>query len=250
MGVLQQPYTTLGTLERLGIQTKAIQALSLLTRRDAIKGASGLLEAPLRTRHMPRFLVEHDPDFDDLSGMTGGAAPVWSLAPAGPVMTCRPMDVALTFPVGGVVGAQGITYTLNIEAGARGSAPSAAKPFPLEGVLLVGGYPFQLPVGAVVNAGDSLLFSLRTDAGLMTATALLAAATLLNARGVDPDTQETLDKSRADAWAWVRSIATGDGDLDKAADATPQKQEGGFRFKHGREQKSAYGWVDDGGHDR
>lgn len=247
MGVLQQPFCSLGTLERVGIATKAIQAFSLLARRDAVKGASGLLEAPLRTRNMPRFQVEHDPDYDDLSGMTGGAVPIWSLDPAGPIGTCRPMDVQIAFPAGGVVGVVGITYTVNVEAGASGSTATAPAAFPLSGILQVGGYPFQLPVGAVINSGDTIFYCLRTDAGLSTSTALLAAALLINARGVDPKTMEQLDKGRAEAWAWVRSIATGDGDLDKGADATPNKQEGGFRFKATREQHDAYGWLDRGG---
>lgn len=245
MSVLQQPFCTLGNVERLGFNTNAIQRLSLLQRRDAIKGASGLLEPALRTRHKPPFLVEHDPDFDDLAGMTGGAAPIWSLEPAGPVGVARPLDIALAFPAGGVVGTAGITYTLNLEATAFGSVASAAKAFPLSGELSIGGYPFALPIGATVNAGDALFFCLRTDAGLSTATAMMAAWLLLNARGVDPKTQIDLADIKATAEAWAESIADGSGALDKAADATPKKQEGGFRFKAGREQQDAYGWVSD-----
>lgn len=243
MAVLQQPFCTLGNVERLGINTKAIQALPLLGRRDAVKGASGLLEPALRTRHAPRFLVEHDPDFDDLAGMTGGAVPVWSLQAAGPVGLVRPMDVALAFPAGGVVGQAGITYTLNLDASAYGTVAGAAKAFPLSGELDIGGYPFALPVGATITTGDSLFFCLRTDAGLTTATAMLAAWILLHARGLDPKFLDDLAGAKETAEAWARSIATGDGALDKNADSTPNKQEGGFRYKASREQKDAYGWV-------
>lgn len=243
MGVLQQPFCTLGNVERLGIATKAIQALPLLQRRDAIKAASGLLEPALRTRHAPRFLVEHDPDFDDLSGMTGGAVPIWSTDAAGPIMQCRPMDVGLAFPTGGVVGNPGVTYTLNTDASAYGTTAGPAAPFPLSGELTIGGYPFALQLGATINNGDALFFCLRTDAGLTAAAALLAAWLLLHGRGVDPKTMEDLAAAKETAEAWARGIAKGDGDLDKAADATPQKQEGGFRYKAGREQHDPYGWL-------
>ncbi len=245
MSLLQQPYCTLGNLERLGIATKALQALPLLSRRDAIKGASGLLEPALRTRHKPPFLVEHDPDFDDTSGMLGGAVPAWSLAPAGPVGTVRPMDVALAFPAGGIVGASGITYTLNTDAGAYGSTPSGSLAFPLSGLLPIGGYPFRLAIGATVTAGDALFFCLRTNAGLTSSAAFLAAWILLHARGVDPKTEADLLEGKKTAEAWVKAIATGDGDLDRGADATPNKQEGGVRFKTGRAVRDAYGWVND-----
>ena len=246
MAVLQQPYTTLAHLEHVAIATKAIQALPVVQRRDAIKSASGLLEAALRTRHKPPWLVEHDPDFDDLSGMTGGALPIWTLEAAGPILPggqARPMDVQVTFPAGGFVGAAGITYNVNADAGAYATSAGPTLPFPVSGIVPIGGYPFQLPIGAAVNAGDSLLFSLRTDAGLMTAAALLAAWLLLHARGVDAATLADMQKAKDTAEAWVKSIATGDGDLDKGADATPTIQEGGVRFKRGREQKDAFGWV-------
>jgi len=246
MSVLQQPYATLGNLERLGIATKALQDLPLLMRRDALKTASGLIEPYLRKRHLPPFLVEHDPDFDDITGMTGGAVPVWSLDPAGPITPggqARPMDVLIQFPAGGTVGSPGITYNVNIEAGGRGSTPGPVLPFPLTGIVTIGGYPFQLPLGATVSNGDSCFFALRTDAGLTGACAFKAAWILLNARGVDPKTMETLEKGNAAADAWCKLVAEGGGDLGAGVDATPTIQEGGSRFAQTRAQRDAYGWV-------
>ena len=259
MSVLQQPYGTLGNLERLGIATKAIQGLPVLTRRDALKTASGLLEPFLVKRHKPPFQVEHDPDFDDISNMTGGAVPIWSLAPAGPITPggqARPMDVLVTVPAGGTVGAVGGTYNVTgPDAGAWNTSavpampPGPTLPFPLTGTILVGGYPVQLPVGALVNAGDILFFSLRTDAGLTGAAVMKAAWIVLGARGLDPVTQKTLAEGNAAADAWAKAVATGDGDLLKGIDAAPTIQTGGNRFKAGPEQKSPYGWVTRRGYD-
>ena len=253
MSVLQQPYGTLGNLERLGLATKSLQALPVLTRRDAGKAAAGLIEPYLRKRHLPPFVVEHDPDFDDLSGMTGGAVPIWSLADAGPVTPggqARPMDVLITFPVGGTVGAPGITYNVTApDAGAYNTSAvpqipaGPTLPFPLTGIVTIGGYPFQLPLGATVSPGDSVFYCLRTDAGLTGAWSMKAAWLILNARGVDPKTQETLEKVNAAADTWCKAVAEGGGDLGALVDATPAIQEGGSRFAQGRAQRDAYGWV-------
>lgn len=254
MSVLQQPYHTLGNLERLGVATKAIQALPVLQRRDAAKAAAGLLEPYLRKRHLPPFVVEHDPDFDDLSNMTGGAVPIWSLAAAGPVTVggqARPMDVLIAFPTGGVVGAPGITYAVTApDAGAYNTSavpvmpPGPTLAFPLTGIIMAGGYPFQLPLGATVAAGDSCFYCLRTDAGLTGAATFKTAWILLGARGTDPVTKEQLAAGNAAADAWGVAVSIGPADLGALIDATPAIQEGGTRFKAGREQKSAYGWVD------
>jgi hypothetical protein len=243
MSILQQPFCTLGNLERVGINTNAIRTFTVLQRRDAVKGASGMLEPALRKRHEPPFVVQHDPDFDDLAGMTGGAVPIWSPDPAGPVGTARPMDVLVAFPAGGIVGQPGITFTVNVDATAYGTAPGPAQPFPLSGDVQIGGYSWALPLGATVTDGDSLFYCLRTDAGLQQATAMYACWILLNARGKDPKSDVDLAKVLTEAKEWARSIASGEGDLDKGADATPQRQEGGVRFKAGRAQKDPYGWV-------
>lgn len=246
MSVLQQPYGTLGNLERLGIATKAIQALPVLTRRDGMKTASGLIEPFLRKRHLPPFVVEHDPDFDDFTAFTGSASPVWSLADAGPITPggqARPMDIQIVFPVGGTVGAPGITYAANTEAGAFGTTVGAAQAFPTTGIVTIGGYPFQLQIGGTVNAGDSVVYSLRTDAGLTGAATMKCAWLLLNARGVDPKTLETLEKANAAADAWAKAVAEGGGDLGALVDATPTIQEGGSRFARTRAQRDPYGWV-------
>jgi hypothetical protein len=253
VSVLQQPYATLGNLERLGVATKALQGLPVLTRRDALKSVSGLMEPYLQKRHKPPFEVEHDPDFDDLSGMTGGAVPIWSLEPAGPVTPggqARPMDVLVAFPAGGTVGVAGITYCVTApDAGAYNSQavpvmpPGPTLPFPVSGIVTIGGYPFQLPIGATVNPGDSLCFMLRTDAGLTGACSAWAAYVLLNARGTDPKTQETLAAGKVDAVAWCKAVAGGEADIDKSAGSNPKVQHGGTRFKHGPEQQDAYAWV-------
>lgn len=253
MGFLQQPFCTLGNVERTGIATKAIQALPLLTRRDAVKQASGLIEPYLRKRHLPPFVVAHDPDFDDLSGMTGGAVPIWSLAEALPVALggqARPADILVAFPAGGTVGTPGITYQVTApDAGAFNTSLSPTMPpgpvqaFPLNGIVEILGYPFQLPIGATVAPGDSCFYCLRTDAGLTGVAVGLAAFLMLNARGVDPKTGETLAAQLERVDKWAKAVADGDADLGKDADATPTVQEGGVRFKASREQKSAYGWV-------
>ncbi len=253
MSVLQQPYATLGNLERLAIATKALQALPVLQRRDALKTASGLLEPFLVKRHRPPFEVEHDPDFDDLSNMTGGAVPIWSLVSADPITPggqARPMDILVTFPAGGTVGAPGITYNVTApDAGAFNTTavpvmpPGPTLPFPLSGLVTIGGYPFELPAGAVVNAGDSIYWCLRTDAGLTGAACMKASWLLRNALGIDPKTQETLEKVNAAADAWGKAVADGDGDLRKGIDAAPNIQTGGTRFKAGPEQRDAYAWV-------
>ena len=253
MAVLQQPFATLGSLERLGIATKAIQMLPVLTRREGLKTASGDMEPFIRKRHLLPWMVAHDPDFDDLSGMTGGAVPIWSLAPAGPMTPggqARPMDVLVVFPAGGTVGVPGITYNVTApDAGAYNTSsvptmpPGPTRPFPVSGIVTIGGYPFELPLGATVASGDACYFRLVTDPGLALACVRKAAWILLAARGVDPKTQETLKAGEDAAQAWCKAIADGDADLAKLEDASPTVQEGGVRFKAGREQKSAYGWV-------
>jgi hypothetical protein len=249
----QQPFATLGNLERLGLATKALQALPVLWRRDGIKTASGIIEPYLRKRHLPPFVVEHDPDFDDLSGFTGNAQPIWSLAAAGPITPggqARPMDVLVAFPAGGTVGVPGITYNVTApDAGAYNTSTvptmpaGPTLPFPLTGIVTIGGYPFELALGGTVNPGDAIFFCLRTDAGLTGACILKTAFILLNARGVDPKTQETLKDGNAACDKWCEDVASGKGDLGKDADASPTIQEGGVRFKAGREQRDPYGWL-------
>lgn len=253
MSVLQQPYATLGNLERLGLATQALKALSVLARRDALKTASGLIEPYLRKRHLPPFVVEHDPDFDDLSGFTGSAVPIWSLAAAGgitPGGQARPMDILIAFPTGGTVGAPGIQYNVTApDALAFNTVASPTMPtgptldFPTSGIVTIGGYPFQLELGGTVGDGDAIFYCLRTDAGLTGACVMKAAWILLNNRGPDPGTKQLLAEGNAAADAWAKAVADGDGDLDKLADATPTIQEGGTRFKAGREQRDAYGWL-------
>jgi hypothetical protein len=91
-----------------------------------------------------------------------------------------------------------------------------------------------------VNDGDVFTFSLITDPGVAMATAQLAAYTLLHNRGLDPKTEQDLGTFYDAAMAFARALGAGEGDLEKAEDATPNVSELGPR---GSGQKSPWDWL-------
>ena len=231
---MNEVYATPRDLEELGLAGDRLQAVSIARRRRTLKAATATLYPYCRKRH-DLLVVRLDDDDVDTSGMTGGAIPVITLAP-GPTVV---QDVRVAFTAG-TVGVAGINYTLDRNAGAQGSAPGAASALPLDGVITIDGIAFTLPAGGDVAAGDAFTYSTRVDAGVCRGVCKIAAADILLADGIDPDTKMLLEDGRKATMEWALDISKGAAELPHDADRTPKKREGGVRY-HG--QTDAYAWA-------
>ena len=235
----QQTFATARDLEELGIAREAIQVIPLAQRKRALKAASGTLAPYLRKRNTLPLAPVLDPDDLDVSGMTGGAGVTYAPAATAPT---NARDVAITFTAG-TVGTAGITYQVDLDAGAYGSAQGSALALPTDGTITIDGYTFTLAAGATVNAGDVLAYSQRVDSGAAAAVCQVAAFLLLGSRGIDPSTMETLKSQNDAAIAWAKDIAKGEADLAVDADATPARAEAGPRYTG---QRSPWEWLNNG----
>lgn len=236
MGVKQEVFATPRDLEEGGRAREALQQIGIAERRRALKRASGFLAPYIRKRNALPLTVELDADDWDTTGMTGGAVPTITLAKPTLVQDVRAVFTA------GTVGQPGITYAIDVNAGAYGSAVGASIALPLSGVITIDGCVFVLPAGGTTVNGDSFTFSTRVDAGVARATVMVAAWDLLGHGGsaIDSDLRRELQDAHDVAVRWARDLGKGDGDLEPRGDATPDRREGGFRFFG---QRDAYEWV-------
>lgn len=216
--MLQQLFASPRMLELLGLSRARLSQVPIAQRRLALKGASGFFAPWLRKRNQLPLVVELDPEELDVAGMTGGATVTASrVAPAQ-----RVADVAVRFTSGGAP--PGLAFTTNLYHGASGSTFNGpAGSLDSSGAVEIDGQRFV--VAGTVNAGDVFAFSLVTDPGVAMATAMLAAYTLLHNRGLDPKTEQDLGTFYDAAMAFARSLGAGEADLEKTADATPDRAE-------------------------
>jgi hypothetical protein len=196
------------TLERLGVAQKAIQALSLAQRLEALEAATGEIAPFLRKRYPLPLRPTLKVRALDASGMTGGATAAWSGGPASLV------DDYL------VIFAAGPTYAITTSAGAYGAA--AGRSLPWTGSVTVDGYTLALT--GTISPGDTYAWStaIVQDPGIAFAVARIAAAALLVGRGVDPKTEQTLSAGRDAAMAWAKALGIpGEGELSPDLDTDP-----------------------------
>ena len=236
----QQTFATARDLEELGIARDAIQAIPLAQRKRTLKAASGTIAPYLRKRSELPLAVLLDADDFDASGMTGGATVTYASTDTPPT---NARDVTVTFTAG-TVGQPGITYRVNLDAGAYGSTDGSALSLPTDGTIAIDGYVFTIEAGATINAGDAFAYSQRVDVGTVAAVCQVAAFLLLGSRGIDPTTMETLKSQNDAALAWAKDIAKGEADLAVDADATPARAEAGPRYTG---QTSPWQWLNQRG---
>lgn len=223
---IQQSFCSARDLEEVGVASKDIKVIALAQRKRAIRTASGLLSPYLRKRNKLPLAPRIDDEEFDISGLAGGGTATFS---AGPAVHARDIAIVIQCPATFAnVGDPGVTYTIDIDNGAYGSAPSAAFPFPLTGILNIDGYVITFTGGLATN--DTLTYSTRIDSGAAAAVAQVAAYLLVGSKGIDPVTRETLKTQYEGALAWAKDVSKGDGDLEPDADATPNLEEAGPRY--------------------
>ena len=229
---------TARSLERLGVAQKAIQALPLAQRLEALEGATGRLTTCIRKRYPAPPTPTLKVSTLDALGMTGGAVATWSGGPASVVQ-----DYALTF-------ASASTCTLTTSAGAyKSGADVVLATGPVTswtGSVTVDGY--TLALAGKINPGDVYAWStaIVQDPGIALAVCQVAANVLMNNRGADALTRELLAAGYKDAMAWAADLgAPGLGEL--AASLDTNHRDGGTYGPQGGGQTSPYAWLDEGG---
>jgi hypothetical protein len=234
--VVATPLLALATprsLERLALGTKALQALPLAQRREALRAATGELAPFLRKRYALPLVPTLDLETVDTSALAGGATVSWDGGPAS-----RVADYLVKFTVAG----GSTTYQIDPYGGAYGSTYGAAVALGPSQSITIDGYTVTLT--GTITTGDVLGFStaIVQDPGISFAATRIAAHALLFSRGVDPKTQESLAEGRDAAMAWGKALGVpGEGELDPSVDRTPTTSEYG---PQGSGQTTPYEWLD------
>jgi hypothetical protein len=232
--VVATPLLALATarnLERLGISQARLQSISLPQRLEALRAATGRLITPIRKRYGVPPIPTLDLATVDTSLFTGNAVASWSGGPATLVQ-----DSALTFA------ASGATYTLTQNYGSFGATAGPSQAW--SGSLTVDGYTLTLT--GSINTGDIFAWttSMVQDPGIALAVAQVGAWLLLHNTGLDPGTEQDLQRSYESAIEWAKALGIpGEGQLDASLDLSTV--DGGTYGPLGTGQSSPYAWIDD-----
>lgn len=212
MGVPAQLFATLLALDDLG-PAAALAGIPVRRRLANLRFVSAHFATYLR----PRYRLPLKPWVEQLVDELAGGA---TIAQAGTPFVVQ--DVVIRFPGAGTVGAPGLTYELSLDGG---TTFAAAVALPMDGVVLVDGVSTTF-AGAIL-AADQLSYSTGVDEALRGHTCAVAAWNLLHNRGLDPATQEELQRRFDAATAWEKDLRAGTALLDPAHDATPTLSEEG-----------------------
>jgi hypothetical protein len=227
---LSQNYATLRDLDELGVAAEALASLSAAHKRRGILAASARIAPYLRKRHQLPLRPDVTPI--DTSGLVGGGSASLVVVSA-PVLV---QDIAVQVFDPGTVGFVGVTVQVSTDAGTTYGPLTALA---LTGSLTIDGV--MLTLAGPLAAGDVVSWSTRVDFGLCEATVSIAAFIMLNNRGLDPASMETLEARWTKALQWATDIGKGIGELDGADDATPGLDEVGVLFDT---DASPYAWTD------
>ena len=229
--MIQQPYATLRDLDELGVAAEALAMLPAAHKRRAILAASGRIALYLRKRHTLPLRPDVTP-LDD-SGLTGGGTGALAIGTTSPV---KVQDIAVQVVAPGVVGVDPVTIQMSTDAGVTYGAVTALAS---TGALTIDGV--TLTLAGALAAGDVVEWSTRVDFGLCESTVAIAAYLLLNNRGLDPASMESLEKRWEKALKWSTDVAAGDAFLDSKEDATPDLDEAG---PYGDGQQDPWDFMD------
>lgn len=233
-GVALSPWQVLATLrdlQEVGVPAPAIANKSVPERRRALVRASSVFAAYLRKRYtMPLTLVVTDVASSALPGaFTVEGNPTGSAA-----------DVKIEVVAGGEVSTGDVTVRVTREDGLVGMAVTPAVSLPASGIIDVDGV--KVTIAGARASGDTLTYTAGPDPGIRSAVAALAAHALYYNRGADPKAMEPYKDARDQAIAYAKELCGGEGaELDEAADATPQRHEGGPMFTTNTRDGFLYG---------
>lgn len=233
-GVALSPWQVLATLRDLhevGLPIPALANKGSAEKRRALARASSVFAAYLRKRHtLPLALVVTDVESSALpGGFTVEGTPTGSAA-----------DVKVEVVVGGDVSGGGVTVRVTRDEALPGMALTPGVALPTSGIIEVDGV--TVTVAGMRASGDTLTYTAGPDPGIRWAVAALASYSLYYNRGADPKAMEPYKDARDQALAYAKELCGGEGaELDEAADATPQRHEGGPMFTTNTRDGFLYG---------
>jgi hypothetical protein len=228
---LVQEFCTLRDLDELGIAAEAIAAVPVRVKRRKIRHYSGEMASALRPRHtLPLVVGVEDLDVSLLSS----TATVVLSGEAD-----RVADVAIRIVAGGAVSGGAVTYQISRDAGIDDSWGAVAT-LPSSGIILLDG--LTITVAGTVAADDLFSYSAGVDTVVAGHTAALVTGSMLDWRGLDPASAQTLERAVKAAQAWMNQIKPGDRALATDADSTPDVSEMG---PMGTGESTPFEWLEE-----
>jgi phage gp36-like protein len=185
--------------------------VSVADKRQALRRASSWIAPYLRHRHhMPLAVLP-----EDVTVMSAGGALASIAGTPG-----RVADVVVKIASGGRVGVDALSCAVSFDDGATFGAPVALDP---SGEAEVDGVTLSL--AGTWAQGDTIAYAARVDAGVETATVMIASYFCLTARGTSAANEKTLKDLYDAGMKLIEDMGDGEGHLDPAEDATPTVEE-------------------------